>query len=116
MARMRKGCQQGLDTTFTHSCIVSPVMKTPADIITALGGLTIVADHLDTSISTVASWKYRSHIPSRWWEKLIAMARKKRVKGVTFPVLWEATYKIPWKDAAKGRKIPPRLPRRKIAA
>jgi len=70
-------------------------MPTATSIIDALGGTNFVAGALPRprngsrrlNPSVVSSWKARGRIPSRNWPGIIGLAKRKRVKGITFEAL-----------------------------
>ena len=59
---------------------------TPSSVIDLLGGTSAVADDLSLADSTVSCWRERG-IPAHRWPALVAAARQKRVKEITFEAL-----------------------------
>ncbi|WP_394072624.1 carph-isopro domain-containing protein [Roseixanthobacter glucoisosaccharinicivorans] len=62
-------------------------MKSVAEILDGLGGVTSVSDGLGLPLGTVSAWKTRASIPSRHWDGLVRLARSRRLRGVTFRLL-----------------------------
>lgn len=57
-------------------------MKAHPEVVDLLGGVTEISRFTQIPIGTISSWKTRGGIHSRYWKKLIEMARHKRVKGI----------------------------------
>lgn len=69
-------------------------MKTIAELIDSLGGVTAVADYLSTylkrrvSVGTVSSWKTRNtSVPDEYRPALVQMASDREVGGVDYQSL-----------------------------
>ncbi len=62
-------------------------MKSVAEILEGLGGSAAVATALELPYTTVASWKARGSVPSAYWSPLIALARARKLVGVTLSSL-----------------------------
>lgn len=69
-------------------------MRTIAELIDSLGGVTAVADYLSThlqrrvSVGTVSSWKSRNtSVPDEYRPGLVEMARDREVSGVDYQSL-----------------------------
>ena len=62
-------------------------MQTASEIIDAVGGTAVVARAFNIQMSAVSNWRSEESIPSRRWPKIVAMAKAKRVKGVTLTEL-----------------------------
>jgi hypothetical protein len=56
------------------------------ELVSDLGGLSVVADELGCVVSAVSNW-HRQGIPPRHWPKLIRMAEARNVAGVTLEAL-----------------------------
>lgn len=56
----------------------------PATLIDACGGVTLVAKHFGLAVSTVGSWKARNSIPDEFRPGMVALAATKRVRGIDY--------------------------------
>ena len=56
---------------------------THAKIIDAFGGNQALADALGEKASNVSRWRKRG-FPARLWHQIVALAKRRRVAGVTF--------------------------------
>jgi hypothetical protein len=60
------------------------MIDSPANLIDACGGVTVVAKHFDLSVSTVGSWKARNSIPDDFRPGMIGLAQAKEVEGIDY--------------------------------
>lgn len=58
-----------------------------SDLIEVLGGDVIVAKHVGCKPATVRSWRHRDSLPLTAFPQIVALAKKKRVPGVTLESL-----------------------------
>lgn len=72
-----------------------------ATIIERLGGCKTVADWLGEKPNTVSHWKGR-RIPAYRWPDVVAMARSKKIAGVTFDALKGRTVKVEFSAEANA--------------
>jgi hypothetical protein len=63
-------------------------MMTISEMITLLGGDAIVSSHVGCSPITIRSWRHRDSIPPEVFPQIVALAKKRRVPGVTFDSLY----------------------------
>lgn len=63
------------------------MFTSPTEVIKKLGGPAAVAAMLGRPYTTVHSWQHRKVIPPSAWAELVAVAREKRVRGLTFEAL-----------------------------
>jgi len=63
-------------------------MKTASEIIIALGDYIAVAEALSIPRGTVAAWKSRNSIPAAQDFSIVQMAKRRRVKGITYEGLY----------------------------
>lgn len=54
------------------------------NIINELGGTMAVSRGLGTESSVVSNWRRRGYIPADRWTEIVDLAKKSRVKAVTF--------------------------------
>jgi len=57
-------------------------MDTVEDLISQLGGPSVVSDAAAVERNTVTYWKSRDRIPPEHWEALIHLAAERQVEGV----------------------------------
>lgn len=47
----------------------------------------LFADDLDIPYKTALAWRSRDNIPARYWRRMVNVAKRRKVKGVTFECL-----------------------------
>jgi DNA-binding transcriptional regulator YdaS (Cro superfamily) len=60
---------------------------TASEIIDLLGGTSQLAETLGVQPSTVSNWRVRQVIPGEYWREMVAQAKRKQIKAVTFDAL-----------------------------
>ena len=65
------------------------IMQTISQIIEAFGGPSALAHEIGRPVATVSAWKHRGKIPANYWPDLVALARTKRIKGLSLQTFFE---------------------------
>lgn len=63
-------------------------MKNINDLITKFGGYRELAAAIGSASVTVAVWKHRGNIPAQHYPAIIAAAKARRIRGVSFEALY----------------------------
>lgn len=67
-------------------------MQTIPQIIDAFGGPSALAHEMGYPVATVSAWKHRGKIPARHWPDLVALARDKRIKGLSLETFFKVRH------------------------
>lgn len=62
-------------------------MDTFPDLIETLGGAAVVARAVKQDPGTARQWKARNRIPPAYWPGIVALAKSKKIGGVTMEKL-----------------------------
>lgn len=62
-------------------------MLTVADIISSWGTMQSLADDLGEQYVTVANWKWRKSIPSKYWLRIVEAAKARDLHNITLEAL-----------------------------
>lgn len=62
-------------------------MKSVSDVIDALGGVTAASTALKLPLGTVSAWKTRNSIPFEYWDRIVAIAKRRGEGDLTFEAL-----------------------------
>lgn len=63
---------------------------THAEIVNALGVQMVFVSVPVKKLVAVKRWEQRNRIPAEYWVRIVALARERRVAGVTYQALAEA--------------------------
>ena len=74
-------------------------MRSINDVFDGLGGVTAVGVVLKLPLGTVSAWKTRESIPPEYWTKIVSVAERLGVEGLTLEFLASLAAK-----AAKRRR------------
>lgn len=66
---------------------MSDLPQNVAELVDRLGGTGIVAKALRVKPGRVSAWKRRDRVNSDYWAGLVALARDRRVRGVTLETI-----------------------------
>lgn len=63
-----------------------------AELLDDLGGQTVIADFLGVPVGTVGAWRHRCFISPGLWGRIVDLAKRRRVRGVSIEWLYEIHY------------------------
>lgn len=71
-----------------------------AKLIDDLGGQTLIADFLGVPVGTVGAWRHRCYIAPWFWGRIVDLAKRRKLRGVSIDTLYAMHYGDPEREAA----------------